>query len=187
MISGAGRRGPFKALVKIRACALASISIWAKELGFERRKSWTERWFSSCLKVTAGLGLLKWRCAWNWMHSTVHVTRWAPPISIQIVLASKLLSFEIRQIHFHQRNYLADRKPGVSFMSMLSVIFRWWSRFQIFVINQRRCDRVILWRELVSNVRPAFNRQADPFIHTRAVLTTLSGYVLVGLRDVFNN
>ena len=46
-------------------------------------------------------------------------------ISIQIILASKFLSLD-----------LADRKLRVSFMSVPSAIFKRWSDFHRFVINQ---------------------------------------------------
>ena len=43
---------------------------------------------------------------------------------------------------FRQHNDLADRKLNV--MSVPRVIFKLWSDFYIFVINQQQCDRVIL-------------------------------------------
>ena len=59
-------------------------------------------------------------------------------------------------------NDSADRKLRVKFMSVPSVIFKRWFDFQISLINQQQCDRVVLWTETLQGfyalqVRPDGN------------------------------
>ena len=84
---------------------------------------------------------------WPWNVEVTNVCETestALPICIQIVFTLNLLSLEIRQNSILSIADLADTKLRVNFMSVPSVIFMRWSDFQIFVMNQQRCDHVIL-------------------------------------------
>ena len=71
----------------------------------------------------------------------------------QALTKLKLLSLEVRQNSLSSTQWFSRQKAESEFYVQLcaSVIFKWWSDFQIFVINQQWCDCVILWRKFVSN------------------------------------
>ena len=128
--------------VKIPACALVSDLIWAKGPGFGvinheqmdavqqvfESNSWPRNVEVTDVCETESTAL-----------STSLDKPWSP-ISIQIVFASKLLNLEIRHNSLSSTQWLRRSVESwdtvrVNFMFVPSVIFKWWSDFQISVFR----------------------------------------------------